>query len=120
MSEEAGIAPAVQIRKAGEAKKKSPEAPKEPVVVEGKAQALVQLSYGADNHHWLNHVHSISRGLNHVPADVWEKAKEHPTTRALLGKGTIVELGHDEAKPEAEEETPEEQVQQKPAKRASK
>lgn len=58
--------------------------------VEGKAVPLVQVEYKKENHHLLDHVYALRKGVNHIPADVWAKAAEHPTTKQLIKDGHLV------------------------------
>lgn len=93
------------------AKAGKPEAKDEAkeVVSEGKASNLVQIHYSGDNHHFLNHVQHLSKGMNQVSQDVYESAKEHPTFKKLQSDGTIVVKGlkEEEAVEKADEEVQE-------------
>lgn len=66
--------------------KQSAEPPKE---VEGKKEPLVQIQYNKENHHLLDHVYAIRKGLNHVPRWVWEKTENHPTIVQLIKDGHL-------------------------------
>lgn len=61
--------------------------------VEGKKQDLVQVHYKKKNNHILSAVHSLGEGINHVPRDVWESAKKHPSIQQMIMDEHIVEVG---------------------------
>lgn len=72
------------------------EEPKSAPVVEGKKQNLVQLEYKLENNHFLNpvsNVHSLAKGINHIPAHIWKAAKDHPATKKLMADGHLVVVG---------------------------
>lgn len=84
------VKPTVEIKKSGQpAKPVAAVAEDHPKMVEGKAVQLVTLEYKKDNHHWLTGVFSISKGINHVPVEIWEHCKGAPSIQALLKSGDL-------------------------------
>lgn len=76
-----------------------------PVAVVGKKVDVVHVHYKKQNTHVLHHVHAVAQGLNTLPKEVWEEAKKHPTTQALIKSGDLVEIaGPDVAKVAADAE----------------
>lgn len=79
-----------------------------PEKVEGKSQDLVQVEYKKDNHLFIDHVWALRKGVNHLPKEVWEKFKDHPSAVQLSKDGHLVgpkEAPKDEpAKKQAEED----------------
>lgn len=69
---------------------KKPAAPEAVKAVEGKKVELVEVEYKKENHHVLDHVHALRKGKNHLPKEVWEKAKAHPVNAALIKEGHLV------------------------------
>ena len=52
---------------------------------------VVHLSYHGDNHHILDGVHAIAKGLNTIPKAVWEKCKNAPSILHLIKSGHLVD-----------------------------
>lgn len=73
--------------------------------IEGKAQDLVQVEYKLENNHILEGVHALAKGVNHVPAHVWQKFSSHPAIMSMVKAGHIVppDAVKVEAAPESEE-----------------
>lgn len=59
-------------------------------------RGTVALEYKKANHHFLDHVYCVVKGVNHVPKWVWEKARKQPAVAQLIKDGSLVEL--DDAK----------------------
>jgi hypothetical protein len=63
------------------------------------SQALKRIRYTEDNHHIIEHVHALRFGVNHVPAEIWDRAKEHPTIKAMIEKKLIQPLDDEAVEP---------------------
>jgi hypothetical protein len=60
----------------------------------GKKQDLVQLHYSGENSVILhNGVHAISKGINHLPKDIFEEAQKHPNIAKLVKDGKLKVVG---------------------------
>lgn len=59
-------------------------------VVEGSKQELVKVEYTKDNHHVLQGVHALRKGVNHLPKEIWVEAKKHPSVIKMIEVGHIV------------------------------
>lgn len=77
-----------------------PESPA-PKAVEAKSQKLVQVEYLKENHHILDGVHAVRKGINHLPAHVWEKAKSHPSIQKLMDDGHLIDLDEEKLEEDA-------------------
>jgi len=62
---------------------------KAPDPVVGEKQELIQVIYERENHHLLNNVFALVRGLNNVPVSVWDKVKDHPEVKHMLTVGDL-------------------------------
>ena len=72
--------------------------------VEGKAVPLVQVHFKKKHQHHLDHVWALMPGLNHIPAEVWDEAKKHPSIVKFKADGDLVDGEEAEASAELEAE----------------
>lgn len=82
------------------AKPAAPKAP-EAKTVEGKKAEIVKVTYKLENHHFLDNVWKLVKGVNAVDKATWDKAATNPATIALIKKGDIVVESEDKAAPKA-------------------